>query len=78
MNNRYSSYTDYTVTATYTYDLNDGNGVHEATTSLLMHTAAKTEPTYTVSEQDKSHDWISVITTETDPAEGGGVPRQDL
>lgn len=39
---------EYTVKVTYTYDLNDGNGVHTQTATASKRTVAKTLPTVTI------------------------------
>ena len=65
--------TNYTFRVWVSYDLADGNGVQETSYDLKIKTYPKTEPTYKVTEQDKTHDTITVNTSETDPDNVGNI-----
>jgi hypothetical protein len=65
--------TNYTFRVWVSYDLADGNGVQETSYDLTIKTYPKTEPTYKVTEQDKTHDTITVNTSETDPDGVGSI-----
>ncbi len=65
--------TTYTLRAWFSYDLGDGTGTHEAYTDLTVTTLAKTVPTYSVTEYDKEHDYITVNTFENDPDNVGQI-----
>ncbi|MBQ9806054.1 MAG: hypothetical protein IJW49_06065 [Clostridia bacterium] len=57
----------YTVKVTYTYDLNDGKGEHTETYTQDMKTKAKTVPTLTIGEPERTQTSIAFGYSVDDP-----------
>ena len=59
--------TSYTIKATYSYDLNDGTGLHVEEQELVIRTNQKTMPTVTLTESSHSQSSFSFELTLGDP-----------
>ncbi|MBO5415177.1 MAG: leucine-rich repeat domain-containing protein, partial [Clostridia bacterium] len=68
----------YTVKVTYTYDLNDGDGVHTKSVTLDIRTEAKLKPVIEIADLDYNIKHIEFNVTETDVDNTGGVTKVEL
>lgn len=68
----------YTVRITYTYDLNDGEGLRTRAVTQSIRTAAKVTPVYTITRGDTTEESVSFTLTETDVDNIGAVKKIEL
>ncbi|MBQ7384338.1 MAG: leucine-rich repeat protein [Clostridia bacterium] len=68
----------YTVKVTYTYDLNDGDGVHTKSVTLDIRTEPKLKPVIEIADLDYNIKHIEFNVTETDVDNTGGVTKVEL
>ena len=68
----------YTVKVTYTYDLNDGEGVHTETVTKEIITVAKTVPVLSIDDATSTKTSLSFGLSENDPDAIGNVTKVEL
>ncbi len=68
----------YTVRVTYTYDVNDGAGVHTKTVEKTIRTQAKTAPTYDIVDLTANQTKVDFDITETDVDQIGTITKIEL